>query len=57
MKNTHYAISKLEDKWIRLELYEKDSNITLQVIDSGNGIEENLLDNIFQPFFTSKKSW
>ncbi|HVE60545.1 MAG TPA: ATP-binding protein, partial [Chitinophagaceae bacterium] len=31
-----------------------DDKIEIRVIDNGNGIPENVLDKIFQPFFTTK---
>ncbi len=42
--------------WIRLELDATDAqNVTILLVDSGNGIEVGLRDKIFQPFFTTKE--
>jgi C4-dicarboxylate-specific signal transduction histidine kinase len=33
---------------------QEDGEITIKVIDNGNGIPPNIIDKIFQPFFTTK---
>lgn len=39
---------------ISIELSHQDGNIFIKVADTGVGISENHLNNIFQPFFTTK---
>ena len=31
-----------------------DGKVEIRVIDNGNGIPQNIVDKIFQPFFTTK---
>ncbi|TFE66325.1 two-component sensor histidine kinase [Methylacidiphilum sp. Yel] len=42
--------------WIEVALERKDNSLCLSVEDSGKGIEEDLLESIFEPFFTKKSS-
>ncbi|MBT3980862.1 MAG: GHKL domain-containing protein [Bacteriovoracaceae bacterium] len=57
--NAYDAIENLDEKWVRLELTKKPVEgkmvIELRVIDSGNGISQELHDKIFNPFFTTKE--
>lgn len=48
------AVSHLKDKWVKVELLEKDFKPIIRVIDSGPGISQDLEQKIFNPFFTSK---
>ncbi len=55
----HNAIQALEDapqKLIHLKGYiDEAGKIILEVTDSGKGIEEEALEKIFIPFFTTKQ--
>ncbi|QDQ42366.1 sensor histidine kinase [Methylacidiphilum kamchatkense] len=42
--------------WIEVTLEKKDNSLCLSVEDSGKGIEEDLRESIFEPFFTKKSS-
>jgi C4-dicarboxylate-specific signal transduction histidine kinase len=42
------------EKWVSLEVHEKDSEIEIWVTDSGQGIEPHLAGRIMSPFFTTK---
>ncbi len=46
-------INNLEKK-IELKAYAEAEEIVVEVIDNGLGIPEDIRDNIFEPFFTSK---
>ena len=37
-------------------LFPKKSGICIDIKDNGCGVSKELLDNIFQPFFTTKES-
>lgn len=50
------AINKLNDKWIKIEVFEDTQNVQIWVTDSGTGISSDARDKIFEPFFTSKDS-
>lgn len=39
---------------VTIEAFQTDSDIYLKIIDQGPGITEDLLEKIFQPFFTTK---
>jgi PAS domain S-box-containing protein len=56
INNAQDAILSYEERWIELII---DSNknlnlISIKVIDSGNGIDQNIADKILTPFFTTK---
>jgi signal transduction histidine kinase len=61
INNAFYAVS--EKMKLNLELYEptitistgkSEGYIEIRVADNGNGIPQNMLEKIFQPFFTTK---
>lgn len=49
------AVTELPERWVRIHLSETDSQIQLSVTDSGHGIPSHVADEMFQPFFTTKK--
>lgn len=49
------AIQSQKDKWIQISTEVKNDSIIIAVMDSGNGISQELKDKIFQPFFTTKE--
>lgn len=54
--NSSDAIEQQKERWIRIgfELLEKDKMIKIIFTDSGQGIPEEMLNKIMQPFFTTK---
>jgi signal transduction histidine kinase/DNA-binding NarL/FixJ family response regulator len=46
--------NRVEDRWIKLKLEEKDTNILITVEDNGKGIPVDIINNIFEPYFTTK---
>jgi len=58
IKNAIEAISKSERKEITLRLYQTNQNsreqVLLDIEDSGPGIAQHVIDQIFVPFFTTK---
>lgn len=54
LNNSYHAIQKLDKKWIKIEILEDQSWVTIRIIDSGKGIPKQIQDKIFQPFFTTK---
>ena len=54
VNNAYDAISKLDDKWIKINIKKIPANIQITVTDSGVGIPESIVDKIFEPMFTTK---
>jgi signal transduction histidine kinase len=53
LDNSMYALINNQTPNNRVILIDLNSNI-LQIKDSGNGVEENILPKIFEPYFTTK---
>ena len=53
LDNSIYALINNQSPDNRIILIDLNSNI-LQIKDSGNGVEENILPKIFEPYFTTK---
>lgn len=54
MNNSRDAIRHMDEKWIRLEIKELDNIIEFRVIDSGTGIDKEIVPKIFDSYFTTK---
>jgi PAS domain S-box-containing protein len=54
LSNAFDAVETLEEKWVRIEVLEREDSVYFSVIDSGLGIPIILQDKVFQPFFTTK---
>jgi signal transduction histidine kinase len=44
---------KIQNGYISIEI-KKDTNINIYIKDNGGGIPENVINNIFEPYFTTK---
>lgn len=55
ISNSFDSIQNLPEKWIKLHIHSLDSKIQFEVSDSGKGINKEIVDKIFQPFFTTKE--
>lgn len=53
--NSLHAIQENEEKWIRVISSQEDKKVLLRVLDSGMGIPSEILEKIFNPFYTSKE--
>lgn len=53
--NAKDAVKEMKDKWIKIEASQTGDTITLSVTDSGQGIAPEIAENIFTPFYTTKK--
>lgn len=54
--NSMNALEESTDKAIRLKAYQNDANLNLEISDTGKGIPENELKDIFVPFFSTRKN-
>src|SRR5690606_14509210 len=43
-----------DERWLRIELSETPSEALLKIIDSGPGVDAELITRIMDPFFTTK---
>ena len=48
------AAKNSDEKWVEILVFEKKTKVIVQVINSGATIPTELVDKIFQPFFTTK---
>lgn len=55
ISNAVDALSSAPVKQLSIKVYEQDDRIMIDVNDSGIGIEESQLEQIFDPFFTQKE--
>ena len=44
----------IEDPYIKIETFIKDGYIMLEVSDNGGGISDDIIDKIFDPYFSTK---
>ncbi len=54
LSNAVDAVKDLPERWVRIEFADVGPTVDLAVVDSGEGIPENLHGSIFQHFFTTK---
>ncbi|PLY06663.1 MAG: hypothetical protein C0625_08735 [Arcobacter sp.] len=56
LSNSRDALKNIkeEDRYIIIDSLKKDKNVILTIIDTGGGIEENILKKVFEPYFTTK---
>ncbi len=48
------ANEQQDEPWTRVTLRKSDASFTIEVIDSGAGIDPSLVPRLFDPFFTTK---
>jgi len=56
VKNAAEAFSTQTDRLISLSAYQTDNVTIIEVADNGDGIEPEAIENIFIPFYTTKKT-
>ncbi len=54
--NSIDALKHTNTKIINIELFPEDYSTIIELSDNGSGIEKDVMENIFVPFFTTKKS-
>lgn len=55
INNSIYALKGIEEPWIKLSCAVEQDKTFILVADNGKGIEEKILNQIFIPFYTTKK--
>ncbi|MGA1932184.1 transporter substrate-binding domain-containing protein [Arcobacter sp. YIC-464] len=43
-----------DDRFIKINTYRKESDAIIEVIDNAGGIKEEIIDRVFEPYFTTK---
>lgn len=56
IKNSMEALEDVEKASISLNAFKDESSVCITVTDNGKGIPPEILENIFVPFFTTKKN-
>ena len=54
VKNSIEALDTISNPRISIKAYEKSGSICIEVEDNGTGIHNDIIDNIFIPFYTTK---
>lgn len=55
INNSYDAIEPNQDKWIKLVFTHYSNKVSIRIIDSGTGINKDIVKKMFDPFFTSKE--
>jgi two-component system nitrogen regulation sensor histidine kinase NtrY len=53
--NTLDAMKNYKKGLIIFRAFEENNNVNIQIIDNGPGIPDNIIENIFTPFYTTKE--
>lgn len=55
INNSFYAVSDENHPWIKVRLSSRNNTLIIEVTDSGESIDFNTQQKLFQPFFTTKE--
>ena len=53
-KDELVKIEGYDNKFIFIDLYNEDKNLLIKIKDNAGGIPEDIIDRIFEPYFTTK---
>ena len=57
LNNSKDALENIDSaRYIFINTFKKDKNIIIEIYDNANGVEEDILDRIAEPYFTTKES-
>ena len=45
---------EIQRKLIFIDIYKKDDDLFIEIKDNAGGVPENIIDRIFEPYFTTK---
>jgi len=56
VKNAKEALveNRVKDRKITNKIYEDENNIIIEIIDNAGGIKDEIIDKIFEPYFSTK---
>jgi signal transduction histidine kinase len=54
INNAKDALLKLDERYIFIDASEDETDVTLRIKDNGGGIEDHIMDKVFEPYFTTK---
>lgn len=56
MNNSEDAIIEkgIENPWIKLNIFTKNKTLIITISDNAGGIDKEIIDRIFEPYFTTK---
>ncbi len=54
IQNAAYAASETDEKWVKVIAKHKGDYTQISIIDSGKGLSQENLDNLYVPFYTTK---
>ena len=43
-----------EEKYILINVYKENNNMIIQIKDNAGGIKDDIIDKVFEPYFTTK---
>ena len=55
LNNAFDAVQHLEEKWVKVKALQQGNTVTLSVTDSGQGIDEEIANQMLNPFYTTKE--
>ncbi len=55
LNNAYDAVEDLNEKWVKISIADNPNTFEISITDSGAGIPENVIKNLFQPFFSTKR--
>ncbi len=56
LKNAKEALHETANATLELKVYQQDNAIKIDILDNGPGIIKEAIENIFVPFYTTKRS-
>lgn len=54
LNNSYDAIKLKDEKWIRISIHNDIEFYTVKITDSGSPLSQNVIDNMMNPFFSTK---
>ncbi|MEA2099924.1 MAG: hybrid sensor histidine kinase/response regulator [Campylobacterota bacterium] len=53
-KDILITLPKKEKRLLFINIYKKNDNAVIEVVDNGGGVPEDIIDKVFEPYFTTK---